>query len=209
MLYLRSINRFILFGLLTMGCFQTTSASMAAVDGWHWEDPVEGGNWLGIANNLNTGSKIESVRWDFVPHVLADFSVDRGSQPAMTYDTGDGTGWTFGPQDMAFGQDYFTISFSDFDPGEYFEFSLDLDYLTQDDWQVGAERFVDTLLTVAFMTPQGSQQLQGSFIDARTNDNMYLMNSVSMSPVPVPAAAWLFGTALIGLIGFCKRRTAT
>jgi hypothetical protein len=28
------------------------------------------------------------------------------------------------------------------------------------------------------------------------------------SPVPVPAAAWLFGTGLIGLIGFSKRRKA-
>ena len=26
------------------------------------------------------------------------------------------------------------------------------------------------------------------------------------SPVPVPAAVWLFGTALIGLVGFSKRR---
>ena len=29
-----------------------------------------------------------------------------------------------------------------------------------------------------------------------------------MNPVPVPAAVWLFGTALIGLIGFGKRRKA-
>ncbi len=28
----------------------------------------------------------------------------------------------------------------------------------------------------------------------------------SPSPVPVPAAVWLFGTALIGLVGFSKRR---
>ena len=29
-----------------------------------------------------------------------------------------------------------------------------------------------------------------------------------VSPVPVPAAVWLFGTALIGLVGFSKRRKA-
>lgn len=28
------------------------------------------------------------------------------------------------------------------------------------------------------------------------------------SPVPVPAAVWLFGTALIGMFGFDKRRKA-
>ena len=30
--------------------------------------------------------------------------------------------------------------------------------------------------------------------------------SVSVSPVPVPAAVWLFGTALIGLVGMSRRR---
>lgn len=28
-----------------------------------------------------------------------------------------------------------------------------------------------------------------------------------VSPIPVPAAVWLFGTALIGLVGFGKRKT--
>jgi hypothetical protein len=30
----------------------------------------------------------------------------------------------------------------------------------------------------------------------------------TLNPVPVPAAVWLFGTALIGLVGFSKRRKA-
>ena len=29
---------------------------------------------------------------------------------------------------------------------------------------------------------------------------------VRPSPVPIPAAVWLFGTALIGMVGFGKRR---
>jgi hypothetical protein len=32
------------------------------------------------------------------------------------------------------------------------------------------------------------------------------LDNVSVSAVPVPAAIWLFGTALIGLVGFGKRR---
>ncbi|MCP3672132.1 MAG: VPLPA-CTERM sorting domain-containing protein [Gammaproteobacteria bacterium] len=31
---------------------------------------------------------------------------------------------------------------------------------------------------------------------------------LTMSAVPIPAAVWLFGTALIGLVGFGKRRKA-
>lgn len=34
------------------------------------------------------------------------------------------------------------------------------------------------------------------------------VQGVSYNVVPIPAAAWLFGTALIGLIGFSKRRKA-
>jgi len=39
-------------------------------------------------------------------------------------------------------------------------------------------------------------------------DNDYAFAAISVSAVPIPAAAWLFGTALVGLIGFSKRRKA-
>ena len=41
--------------------------------------------------------------------------------------------------------------------------------------------------------------------DDYTND--YAFAAASVSAVPIPAAAWLFGTALLGLIGFGKRRS--
>jgi hypothetical protein len=37
----------------------------------------------------------------------------------------------------------------------------------------------------------------------------YSLQLASIAPVPIPAAAWLFGTALIGLSGFGRRRKAT
>jgi hypothetical protein len=39
-------------------------------------------------------------------------------------------------------------------------------------------------------------------------DDLSLNGLTSPSAVPVPAAVWLFGTALIGLVGFGKRRKA-
>ena len=32
--------------------------------------------------------------------------------------------------------------------------------------------------------------------------------AVDLAPIPVPAAAWLFGTGLIGLIGVARRKKA-
>ena len=34
----------------------------------------------------------------------------------------------------------------------------------------------------------------------------FTANSYTLNPVPVPAAVWLFGTALVGLLGFGRRR---
>ena len=36
-------------------------------------------------------------------------------------------------------------------------------------------------------------------------DNVEAFSSVNLNPVPVPAAVWLFGTALIGFIGMSRR----
>jgi hypothetical protein len=43
--------------------------------------------------------------------------------------------------------------------------------------------------------------------DTRDADS-FTLNVGSLNPVPVPATIWLFGTALIGLVGFSKRRKA-
>jgi hypothetical protein len=42
-------------------------------------------------------------------------------------------------------------------------------------------------------------------LGADTNDYSHWTEYGPMSAVPVPAAAWLFGTALIGFIGFSRR----
>lgn len=56
---------------------------------------------------------------------------------------------------------------------------------------------------------QGLQirDFNGGILDNATNDYV-LANSydISVNAVPVPAAFWLFGTALVGLIGFGKRK---
>ena len=44
------------------------------------------------------------------------------------------------------------------------------------------------------------------FLTTQTGE--FLNIELQLNPVPVPAAVWLFGTALIGLVGFSKRRKA-
>jgi len=38
-------------------------------------------------------------------------------------------------------------------------------------------------------------------------DNDYALAAITVSAIPIPAAAWLFGTALLGFIGFSRRTT--
>jgi len=46
----------------------------------------------------------------------------------------------------------------------------------------------------------------GSSLLARTDMSIIVGTGATVPPVPVPAAIWLFGTAMIGLVGFGKRR---
>ncbi len=61
----------------------------------------------------------------------------------------------------------------------------------------------------------GSQQAIGIANTVDESGSGYLVGSylgteitTQISPVPLPAAAWLFGSALLGLIGYSKRKGA-
>ena len=48
----------------------------------------------------------------------------------------------------------------------------------------------------------------GTSLDANNPDCNYLTSVWVGSPVPVPAAVWLFGSGLIGLVGLARRKKA-
>jgi len=63
--------------------------------------------------------------------------------------------------------------------------------------------------------PQAGMNGIGSFFVAAGqtlrvafNNEQFYISGIEVNAVPVPAAVWLFGTALAGLIGFGKRRRA-
>lgn len=64
---------------------------------------------------------------------------------------------------------------------------------------------------VLVVIPNGSTQLLMGFNDGWYNDNgagLYMNVTEVPSAVPVPAAAWLLGSGLLGLIGVARRKTA-
>jgi len=48
----------------------------------------------------------------------------------------------------------------------------------------------------------------GQVLRVAFNNEQFYISGMQVNAVPVPAAVWLFGTALVGLIGFGKRRRA-
>jgi len=59
-------------------------------------------------------------------------------------------------------------------------------------------------LAVVMLNPTSLYLMFGDGFGDADYDDMVL--KVEISAVPLPAAVWLFGTALIGLVGFSKRR---
>ena len=48
----------------------------------------------------------------------------------------------------------------------------------------------------------------GPFLSISTGVSQFYINEIGFSAVPVPAATWLFGSGLIGLIGIARRKKA-
>ena len=59
-----------------------------------------------------------------------------------------------------------------------------------------------TVITGTTLVPDG----EGDFFKVEVDGQLYL-SAVKTSAVPLPAAVWLFGTALAGFVGFGRRRS--
>jgi hypothetical protein len=67
---------------------------------------------------------------------------------------------------------------------------------------LGEEYAPNTYLAWAFSTLYGGLQTNGTKTISRSS---WAVRAGDVSSVPVPAAAWLFGTALLGLVGVKRR----
>jgi hypothetical protein len=66
-----------------------------------------------------------------------------------------------------------------------------------------------TGLGIFHPTDAATLELVSGYNDSAADWVRLEAGTTAVSPVPVPAALWLFGTALIGLVGFGKRRKTT
>lgn len=77
-------------------------------------------------------------------------------------------------------------------------------------YQIGSSPFatttLDSVLPLSDDGIGGIPLTSGPFKDFSPNIDVTSMTVISVSTVPVPAAVWLFGSGLIGLFGFARRR---
>ena len=150
---------------------------------------VQGTDFL---NDVSSGSV--SVSWDStaisLTSTLTDiaasalgngFSVDFGTNTITTVGSLTTLEATFGTFGTVFGPtfDFFSIDFVAIPPPG--SSTLDIFAGAHGDWQDGA----------------GQSILNVNYVGAQVNVNA----------VPVPAAVWLFGSGLIGLVGIARRKT--
>ena len=70
---------------------------------------------------------------------------------------------------------------------------------------------IDNLLSQVVISPESINHIDMSFISyasANGAGGEVWFDNVSVSAVPVPAGVWLFGSGLIGLAGFARRKKA-
>lgn len=111
-----------------------------------------------------------------------------------------------------------------------FDFNSGIDALTLDMYWASDPGSESTGVTVSSFDKHGNLLQQFGYLDdlhaiynfdsteaiyaLETDTNLlpsrgswwYGINSISTTPVPVPAAAWLFGSALVGIVGVKRRK---
>ena len=242
MLYLRSINRFILIGLALLGLSVSSEAAVVNVD-LHLANSETIGSGFDLRLGVEVGNNLDGLNDTGLEarFIFSNLSLAQGgTDPASA----SSSGWNAKIKEIYFetglsddlisphvddtngdiaGLDYRTSPISPPSPpgiipswaGNHYTFdeqggSSNTGVVDGQSWSaifdlaVGAA-FTDTAGLVALL---GNDQVN-SRIAIHVGDcdgsNSCVVDTWTPSPVPVPAAVWLFGTALIGFIGFSRR----
>jgi hypothetical protein len=203
MLYLRSINRFILISLALLGL--SISSANASLFQFQFQETISNTSIAGLSVGQtakltvyldNGGTSNLSQTWDSDDLQAVTFDFNNGGLLTTFNSPWDG-GLAY--WDGAFETDTGGNLISVMD--EWSDAGVTSDYTTN----------ADVAPFDWYLDPYNDVYHDGN--DDRVGlNNVLSMASASswnqVSAVPVPAAIWLFGTALIGLVGFGKRKAA-
>jgi hypothetical protein len=221
LLYLRSFNRFILITLALLGLsISSASAALTSADwkiedddlltiddsGLQWLDLSEtvGQSYNAVAAQLVADGLFEGFRYATVAEVEGLWDSAREGDN-LSYD-----GWSVdnnGVFDVLapfWGDTLCTAGRCAAGTGGAWTL---VDLVSKDKWHMASY-----ILDCSACTQSATQDfLMSEFNDAKDTKEDWNRASalVRVNPVPVPAAIWLFGTALIGLVGFNKRKSIT
>jgi hypothetical protein len=211
MLYLRSLYRFLFISLIMLISNQGNAAIVGFIDnGNYTTDSFSGLDWLDITESTNRSyidvsaqfgisGDYEGWRYATVAEVVNFFDNAGGTAPY----SGDTDGQQSWVTDLL---GLWGVTYTNTGNNGAFQ-------ITGDPWVSSAT--ARSMIRLADNYPPGSSNPNDfalatptlSFSDNQAGD-AYGSALVRLSAVPVPAAVWLFGTALLGLIGFSKKRRA-
>lgn len=151
----------------------------------------------GVDNLTFPGAVLNSQLTFTAPSLPLNLS----SSVMPAYATDNGIPWGLAPNIDYF--DGLTISlWSDSTPGTYSIGEYRLEGVTLN---ILDDEFLTHPDLPATLTPPGGLTLATLYFRDALDQRVAFGMAASLQPVPVPAAAWLFGSALLGLAG-CRRR---
>ena len=196
MLYLRSFNRFILTSLALL-VLSNSPVNAALI----LQDQSGGATQILVASPIGQSFTAEDAMISSFAFSFSDVNSmsSNGNTSIHLYEGVGNTGTRLHTETQILTAGLFN-QFVDFD---FSSVSLNLgSFYTAIVERPNARWAVETGLS------GGSQYIGGDMINGgnviTTNDLRFRVTP--LSAVPVPAAVWLFGTALIGLVGFGKRK---
>ncbi len=147
--------------------------------GFQWGDlEPSDGDWFLDLTEFPTGAPFGGVAQDIITVV--------GENYALSFDLGSSTDWGNVPSAITVNAGSASQTFTSAQP-------------------TGTNEWTTYSLTFAALSPVTTISFIGS--SGRQYIGLDNVSVLGASAVPVPAAIWLFGTALLGFIGFGRRRS--
>jgi hypothetical protein len=211
--------------LLLLGIANTANAAIALFDyGFNVDgtisypffgDPIQAAVDVSGFNDITGLGTIEVTITGAGNHnfgAIFDHEIDEGTNTFFN-ELGAVHGAAAANQGWEIDEPFLSFIYSDFETDSLLVYSGN-NSLSPDDvsmamsWEFMLAQGEQALITMALGTT-----LPGGFslehLDPDSNKSIFLSSTLGISAIPIPAALWLFGSGLIGLVGFsrCKQKS--